>query len=184
MNVYDAIHSRRSIRSFKSDPIDESVIERIMNSAIMAPSALNSQNWKFYVLTGESRDKFAKLLLPVFERMKDKILQQYGHEAVEVRRKLYTNAGGAPVVIVCYAEKGEWDWDPIGPAMACQNILLAAKSEGLGSLFIGSPKYEKESVNKLLNESDSILTGAILVGYPDENPSPKPRRDGVIVRLK
>lgn len=184
MDVYTAIYNRRSIRSFKPDSIDDDVINRIMDAAIRAPSALNAQNWKFYVLTGNSRDDFSKLLIPVFEKMKDTILQNYGHEAVEIRRKLYTNAGGAPVIIVAYVEEGTWDWDRTGPSMACMNIMLAAESEGLGSLFMGAPIYVKDTVNELLHEKAGDLLGAILLGYPDEEVEPKPRLENKVVRLK
>ena len=134
MDIYEVIKNRRSIRSFKKKPVKKSTLKKIMDAAIWAPSALNSQNWKFYVLTGESRDKFAKLLVPVFDQMESTIMRNYGPKAVEVRRKLYTNAGNAPVVIVVYIEEGNWDWDKTGPSMACQNILLAAQAEGIASL--------------------------------------------------
>ena len=181
MNVYTAIKSRRSIREFKSDPIPDSTINRIMDAAIWAPSALNSQNWKFHVLTGEKRDQFAILLQPIFDQMKETIEKSYGPADVEIRRKLYMNAGGAPIIIVGYAEDA-WNWDLAGPAMACQNILLAATSEGLGSLFMGAVRYVKESVNEFLGEKDSFLLGAILLGYPKSIPEPRPRREGRVIR--
>ncbi|MCD6217299.1 nitroreductase [bacterium] len=184
MDIYTVIHNRRSIRAFKPDSIDDVVLNRIMDAALWAPSALNSQNWIFHVLTGKNRDGFAKLLTPVFEEMKDTILENYGSEAVEVRRKLYTNAGGAPVIIVVYVENGAWNWDKIGPGMACMNILLAAESERLGSLFMGAPIYVKEKVNEFLGVQDAELLGAILLGYPDEEVAPKPRLDNRIIRLK
>ncbi len=184
MDIYTVIHNRRSIRTFKPDSIDDDVLNRIMDAALWAPSALNSQNWIFHVLTGKSRDRFAKLLTPVFDKMKDKILENYGPEAVEVRRKLYTNAGGAPVVIAVYVEEGAWNWDIIGPSMACMNILLAAESESLGSLFMGAPLYVKDKINELLGVHEVELLGAILLGYPDEEVAPKPRLDNRIIRLK
>ena len=184
MELYEAIKKRRAVREFKSDPINENVIARIMDAAIWAPSALNSQNWKFYVLTGEKRDKFAMLLKPVFEQMKDTIRKNYGERDVEIRRKLYTNVGGAPVVIVCYVEEGAWKSDKVGPSMACMNILLAATAEGLGSLFMGATHYVEDSINEFLGEKDKILLGAILIGYPESIPEPRPRREGCVKRFK
>lgn len=184
MQVYDAIRKRRSIRMFKPDAIDDIVIDRIMEAACWAPSALNAQNWKFYVLTGEKRDQFARLLIPVFDQMKDTIHQRYGPEGVEIRRKLYTNAGNAPVIIVCYVEEGTWNWDKTGPGMACQNILLTATSEGLGSLYMGAPRYVKDSVNDFLGEKSAELMGAILIGYADQDAGPPPRIQGKVVRIK
>ncbi|MFH1516124.1 MAG: nitroreductase [bacterium] len=177
MDIYEIIKSRRSIRAFKTDNISKDIIERILDAAIWAPSAMNGQNWKFYVLSGEKRDQFAKLLFPVFEATREKVLENYGPEGVELRRRLYSNAGGAPYVIVVYAEEGEWKRDLTGPGMACQNILLAAKAEGLGSLFMGAVKNVKDEVSRFLGENDGELLGAILIGYPDEDVEPKPRRD-------
>ena len=180
MDIYDIIKSRRSIREFKSDTIDDPTLKRIMDAAMWAPSALNSQNWKFHVMTGEKRNRFAVLLKPIFDHMKDTIQKNYGPKDVEIRRKLYMNAGDAPVIIVCYAEDA-WNGDLVGPGMACQNILLAATREGLGSLFIGSVRYVKDSVNEFLGEKDLFLVGAILLGKPKLIPEPRPRRDGRVV---
>ena len=183
MDIYDIIKSRRAIREFEPDPIDNAVVKRIMDAAIWAPSALNSQNWKFYILTGVKRDQFASLLRPVFDQMKDTIQKSYGPKDVEIRRRLYMNAGDAPVIIICYAED-VWNGDLVGPAMACQNILLAAKSEGLGSLFMGAVRYVKDAVNEFLSEKDLFLVGAILIGKAKSVPEPRPRREGRIIYLK
>jgi len=184
MDVYTAIKTRRAVREYKSDPIPDDVLHRIMDAAIWAPSALNSQNWKFYVLTGEKRNQFARLLKPIFEQMKETIEKNYGPKDVEIRRNLYMDAGGAPVIVVCYVEEGSWKSDATGTSMACQNILLAATEEGLGSLFMGATRYVQDSINELLNEKNNILLGAILLGYPKSIPEPRPRRQNQVIWLK
>jgi nitroreductase len=182
LDIHNIIKSRRSTREFYPDPIDPSIIQRIMDSATWAPSPFNSQNWKFYVLTGNKRDQFAIRLQPVFDEMKDAILKTYGPKDVEIRRKLYQNAGDAPVIIVCYAEDA-WNGDLVGPSMACQNILLAAESEGLGSLFMGAARYVKDSINEMLGETELFLVGAILIGKPKVTAEPLPRKDGKVFFL-
>ena len=53
MDILEAIGTRRSIRSYKPDPVPREVIARILESAGRAPSAMNTQPWEFFVLTGE-----------------------------------------------------------------------------------------------------------------------------------
>lgn len=52
MDVVEAIHQRSSIRGFKDDPVPQSMIRDILETAVQAPSALNSQPWEFAVITG------------------------------------------------------------------------------------------------------------------------------------
>jgi len=54
MNISEAIRARRSIRDFKPDPVPKETLRRILEIACRAPSAMNTQPWKFLVLTGES----------------------------------------------------------------------------------------------------------------------------------
>jgi nitroreductase len=66
MNISEAIRARRSIRDFKPDPVSQDVLREILSTACRAPSAMNTQPWKFLVLTGESleavkRENVAKL---------------------------------------------------------------------------------------------------------------------------
>jgi nitroreductase len=53
MDIIEAIQSRKSIRGFKSDPVEKSVIREILDIAVRAPSAMNTQPWEFFVITGD-----------------------------------------------------------------------------------------------------------------------------------
>jgi nitroreductase len=53
MDIIAAIRSRKSIRGFKSDPVDRSIIRDILEIAVRAPSAMNTQPWEFFVITGQ-----------------------------------------------------------------------------------------------------------------------------------
>lgn len=57
MNIIDAIRARKSIRGFKSDPVDRSIIQKILQTAVRAPSAMNTQPWEFVVITGTLLDR-------------------------------------------------------------------------------------------------------------------------------
>lgn len=57
MNLVEAARKRKSIRGFKPDPVPRGVIEQILENAVYAPSAMNTQPWEFTVLAGEVIDK-------------------------------------------------------------------------------------------------------------------------------
>ncbi len=61
MNFEEIIKTRRSIRKFKPDAVSRETIEEILELAICAPSAMNTQNWKFIVITGEKVDKLREI---------------------------------------------------------------------------------------------------------------------------
>ena len=60
MNVFDAVLSRKSIRSFLSDPVDSKIIKDLLSKASRSPSGGNLQPWKIYVLNKQSMDEFLK----------------------------------------------------------------------------------------------------------------------------
>ncbi|MEO9337974.1 nitroreductase [Mesorhizobium sp. SB112] len=61
--VDDAILSRRSVRAFLPDPVDEQAIKDILEVASRAPSGTNMQPWKVYIATGETRQQIGDAIL-------------------------------------------------------------------------------------------------------------------------
>ncbi|MCX8181908.1 MAG: nitroreductase family protein [Candidatus Methanomethyliaceae archaeon] len=144
MDAFEAITKRRSVRSYLPDPIPKSVMERILEAGRLAPSAMNLQPWHFIVVTDKekrralSSGRFAKFL------------------------------SEAPVVIVgCGNEKLSPRWYAIDTAIALQNMVIAATSEGLGSCWIGS--FDEIEVKELLKIPEGHRVIAMLaLGYPRE----------------
>ena len=58
MNVYEAVLSRKSIRSFLSDPVDSKIIKDLLSRASRSPSGGNLQPWKIYVLNESAMEDF------------------------------------------------------------------------------------------------------------------------------
>jgi nitroreductase len=159
VDVFTAIQGRRSIRKYKSTPVEEEKLNKVLEAARLAPSASNGQDWKFIVI----RDEI-------------------------IKSKLSEAAGGqrfvsqAPVVIVaCGIEPknimlcGQYKYT-IDVSIAVTHILLAAYELGLGTCWLG--RFEKDKVKKLLNIPEEVRVVAITpLGYPDEQPIPKPRKD-------
>jgi len=61
MELSDAIKGRRSIRRFKPDPVPKEVIEKLLELAQWAPSAMNRQDWRFIVLQGPQKAELLKV---------------------------------------------------------------------------------------------------------------------------
>ena len=63
MNIIDAINARKSIRGFKPDSVDQATIQKILEAAVRAPSAMNTQPWEFFVITGNVLDQMRKQIV-------------------------------------------------------------------------------------------------------------------------
>lgn len=154
----NSIFTRRSIRSFTDKPVSQEDIRYILKAAMAAPSAKNTQPWRFIVIDDR------KILdeIPNFHPY-SKML----HEA--------------PVAIAVCADtvgsyKGMWVQDC---AAATQNMLLAAESKGLGSVWLGVyPTDLVDSVKDLLKTPDNIVPFSIVaLGHKVAEKQPNDRYD-------
>lgn len=179
MEVIEAIKTRRSIRRFKSTPLEDSVIEQVLEAARWAPSWANSQCWRFIVVRdGRIRAELAAALLG---------------KPVEGSPEVSRNAAAdallqAPVAIVACAELGtsgyfqgkastdKGDWYMFDTALAMQNLVLAAHNLGLGTVFIGL--FDAGKAAQILGVPDGFRVVAMTpLGYPDQDPRVRPRRE-------
>ena len=157
MDIFEAIKKRRSIRKYKDKEVEEEKILKILESARLAPSAKNLQEWRFIVV----RDKEKRKKLSEAARN-----QKFVEEA--------------PVVIVCCAETDEYRMTcgqlsyPIDVAIAVEHMVLTAVEEGLGTCWIGA--FYEDKVKEILNIPEEIKVVELLtLGYPDEEPPSRSR---------
>ena len=181
MDLYEAIKKRRSIRQFKPDPIDKSLIDKILEAATWAPSGKNLQNWYFYVVTGQKREELLKLSQKAWLKVRDVLEKRLKPSLFQLTERFFYTWGGAPVVLVAYSRRNpaENNQTAIGSVyMAVQNLLLAATAEGLGTCTLGSTLEIKDEANKVLgvNDPDMDLVCGIAMGWPDQSPPPAPRQ--------
>jgi len=142
MDVFEAIQVRRSVRTYEQTPIPKEKLEKILEAARLAPSAMNLQPWHFIVVTDKSkREKLSQAPFAKFLR-------------------------DAPVVIVgCGNHKVSPKWYKVDVAIAMQNMVLAATGEGLGTCWIGS--FNEKEVKELLKIPEEHRVVALLaLGYP------------------
>ena len=148
------IDGRRSIRRYQSSGIDREVVKRLLTSASSAPSAHNKQPWRFVVLdTLESRHSLAQAMGQKLRE--DRTADGDASELIEADiDRSHQRITQAPVVIVLcvdmrdmqqYPDQGRNDAEYLmavqSTAMAAQNLLLAARSEGLGACIMCAPLF-------------------------------------------
>jgi nitroreductase len=174
METLEAIKNRRSIRKFKADPVDDQILNQVLEAARLAPSWSNVQAWKFIVV----RNPATRGLLA------DSVL---AHPALG-SNPAANGIRNAPVVIVALAEKGlsgyfnsqpatdkgdAWYMLDIGIAM--QNLTLAAADLGLGTVHVGL--FDTKKVTVLLKVPDNYhVVEMTPLGYPEFQPNPRPRK--------
>lgn len=151
MKVMEAILKRRSIRRFTNQPIAKEDIYSLLHAAMMAPTARNCQEWEFVVVRNKKTFKKMMHVHPYA-----KMLEQADCALVVCGN---TQREHAP---------GYWMADC---GAATQNILLAATSLGIGSVWLGVyPNEERMAgVAKILGLPDHVKPlNIIALGYPDE----------------
>ena len=166
MSIDEAIKGRRSIRTYKNNEVGENLIREIIEAATFAPSAKNGQQWRFTVLTGESKDNFTDLYRNELGKLTFDVGSSFGS---------CTMMEGAPVVIIVWnTNELRWITEVHSVSAAIQNLLLKAHALGLGTCWIGDVFYTYEAVMDYFKKPWKLLA-AISVGWPDVKPGPRPR---------
>ncbi len=158
MEAMEAILTRRSIRKYSSGVVTDEQVHDLLNSAMSAPSSSNGQPWHFIVIDDR--------------RILDDIPRFHPYSAMLKEAPL--------AVVVCgdttlERSKGVWVQDC---SAATENILLAARAIGLGSVWLGVfPVDERVSgVRKLLGLPDNVVPlNIIAIGQPGETKPPANR---------
>jgi len=169
MEVFEAIKTRRSIRHYKSDPVDNEKVNAVLEAARWAPSWANTQCWKFVVV----RD----------EKMKDRLI-----ETLTSTNPARLAIKQAPVLIVACAELGrsgykdgeprtdKGDWYMFDMALAMQNLTLAAHSLDLGTVHVGL--FDAQGAARILNVPQGVAVVEMMpLGYPEREGKVPPRKE-------
>jgi len=180
--LLDFIQSRRSIRRYTSDPIPREWLQQILDGAIWAPSAHNRQPWRFVVI--ETSDTKERLATAMGARLRQDLTADHVPQDIidkDVARS-YDRITSAPaIIVVCmsmvdmdvYSDERRNENERImaiqSTAMAGQNILLMAKSFGLGACWMCAPLFVPDVVQQTLGlPEDWVAQGMITIGFPDQ----------------
>lgn len=180
MEFREVVRARRSVRDFEPDPISREVLQRIMDSARLSPSAGNEQPWRFYVVSGEKRSEVGRLIACTTVHLRD-YLDVLGPEGHEEAAQWYSALGNAPTLIVVTSPSTA-DVETVtercmSVGAAIENILLAAVDEGLAACNITFSHWVEDELIQALGVPDgwSIRT-VIAVGRPGEIPPKEQER--------
>ena len=158
IDVFTVISTRRSIRKYQSKPVSEDQLSRILEAGRLAPSAANRQPWHFLVVTDPT--------------IRKKMRQAYSREWFS----------DAPIILVVCVDPheawvradGEEFWK-VDAAIALQNMILQATTEGLGTCWIGA--FDEPVAKHILEIPNPIRIVAMTpIGYPDEEKGPVSNR--------
>lgn len=158
MELLEGIYSRRSVRRFTDEPVEEGHVAEILKAGSWAPSGLNNQPWRFVIVRGKkTRSDLAKLT-------------RYGRIIEE-----------APLSIAVFCDREAMyndtkDHQSMGACL--QNMLLAAHALGLGGVWLGEILKNADGVRMLLELPERMELMAVLsVGHPRDRSQASSRKD-------
>ena len=165
MNVNECITTRRSIRKYKPDPVDHSLIESIVSMASY------TQITRYIAIDDSSiLKKIADDCTPVYN---SNIIQQSPMliAVTFIKGRCGFERDGS------YSTKKEDRWQMFDTGAACQTFCLAAKEKGLGTVIMGI--FDEDKITELLEiPEERELAALIAVGWPDIDPE-VPKRKSV-----
>lgn len=175
MDVFEAIHGRRSIKKVKSDPVPRELIEKLLAAAVQAPNHYKVRPWRFVVLTGEARHRLG-------DAMSASLQERHPEFPPEAFNKVHDTPLQAPVVIAVGVDKPSeakvLELENFAAAAAAtQNLLLAAHALGLGAKWRTGEWATDATVKEFLGfEPDQHVISFVYIGYPEfiEELPPRP----------
>jgi F420 biosynthesis protein FbiB-like protein len=185
VDFFEVIHTQRSIRRFRPDPVPDEAIRKMVDAAIRAPSGSNLQPWIWLVVRDQAkREAIARPIRERFEeggrleemrrdaeRMEDPTRRHMMRGAID----FFENAAAAPVLIVpCLVGVASPVTDPrtllAGSSIygAVQNLMLAARAQGLGTVLTTFNSFMEDTLRAVLHIPEEAVPVCIVpVGYPD-----------------
>jgi coenzyme F420-0:L-glutamate ligase/coenzyme F420-1:gamma-L-glutamate ligase len=190
MDSHQFLRTRRSVRRYTTQAVSLTVIERILSTAGLAPSAHNRQPWRFaVVMQPQAKTDLSAAMAEAYRQD----LQDGTRSIVEVTRlieKSRMRLETAPAVIVLCMDMSEMDRYPEprrnnaerimaiqSTANACMQLLLAAHAEGLGAAWNCAPLFAPGPVLDALDLPAAWEPqGMVTLGFPAEQPEAKLRK--------
>ena len=178
MNLLDAMRERRAVRDYTDEPVDKAVLVRLIDAAVLAPSAMNRQDWQFVVITDplalDSIAHKAKLhMLGLLDQ--SPALRGFREHLSNPDYSIFYHAPA--LVVICATTDDEMARQDC--CLAAENLMLAARAEDLGSCWIGFAEAWldlPEAKAELGLPAGARPVAPIIVGHPRAWPSNPGRR--------
>jgi nitroreductase len=179
------MRQRRSVRDYKSDPVPQEYIDKILEAGRWAPSSANSQPWDFIVIKDKAvKQGIHNVILDVIDEIKTlrdfPFLRTFRAEYI-IQAPVNIVVCGDPrftkVSIMDGVDPQMEDFSFWGSVtLPIQNMLLAAQCLGLGSVVFTDIRPDR--LKALLDVPDPLKVICVLpIGFPAETPEPRFRRD-------
>lgn len=173
MDAMDAINTWNSTRKFQDKPVEKEKLHAILEAVRRAPSWANMQCWKLIVVEDDGMKRNLSDLAFV-----EAFFAPLGYKSNPAQKGIVQ----APLVIVLCADPSRsgklWDqsYYMTDAGIASQNLMLAAHSLGLGTVFVGV--FEEEKIKALLEIPEEIrIVGLFPIGYPETAGETRPRKE-------
>lgn len=167
--MLELIRRRQSERGYLDREVEQEKLDRLLEAGRLAPSACNSQPWKFIVVNDPDMRKTVAEATSAKELGFNKFIDQAPVLLVIIRErpKLISQIGGSI--------KNK-DYSVIDTGIAAENICLQATAEGLGTCILGW--FDEKKVKKVLQVPDNKRAELVItIGYPSKPHRPKKRKD-------
>jgi nitroreductase len=162
MDIYKAVTERRSVRIFKGKPVDYSILEKCVDAARLAPTAMNSQLCEYFIADDN------KLVFEILDSVAfwGGIPKPEGGWAPEKKPVAYI------IVLInleLEKERGCGRTNAfIDVGIVLENMVLVALEQGIGTCIMTG--IDKSRVGKIINAPSKYEVAAMLaLGYPDES---------------
>lgn len=184
MDFKEVLQKRRSVREYQDTPIEPATVQSLIDAAIMAPSAVNSQPWEFWVILGRPR------IDDLSDRAKTWLVEKVAHDptagAVHQRQHLAAPELSllyhAPALILVTSKSFEKQTDE-DCCLVAFSLMLTARDSGIGTCWIGStrPWFNLPATKRELGipETASVVAPLVL-GYPNNWPEAHDRNPAII----
>jgi nitroreductase len=177
MDTYDAIQRRVSTRVFQPRPVPREAIARLLDAAVRAPNHKLTEPWRFAVLTGASRDRYAAIRR---SHREGRFADPSAPEAARAVEKTWREAQETPSVVVvscAVSDDAQRREEDLASAwMAVQNLLTQATADGLGTYVRTGGILEEAALRELVRAGEGVrLVAVVSVGYPAGDEPPRRR---------
>ena len=191
MPLEDAMRTQRAIRRLKPDPVDDTLLRRLIELALKAPTGSNAQNWEFIVV----KDRAVKERLGRRNRAAWRLYGGIGRRLSRGDAKMQRlldavqwqadHFADIPVIVVaCLKGGARLGFPPMIPSSyygsiypSVQNLLLAARAAGLGAALITLPLWSTFAARRILGCPWSVQPCAVIpLGWPLGKYGPTTRR--------
>ncbi|MBW2637022.1 MAG: nitroreductase [Deltaproteobacteria bacterium] len=158
MELIEGIYTRRSVRDFTDEPVKREDLEEIMKAGTWAPSGQNNQPWRFAIIQNKN------------------VLKQLG--TLTRYQNIVSSAAACIAVFIDYSSSYDDVKDHMAVGACIQNMLLAAHSLGLGSVWLGEILKNADKVRAILEiPEDFDLLAVVAIGHPAHRDQKSHRKD-------